>query len=197
MKLVPLPDFSLDTKLKYLYENAKNIDLLITFGIYPDCQAMAITYKKLNPNGLVYSALDANSFWMDRIDWTNQIFQRFLSSTDVIATSCSAIANYLSKKWKHNIYCITNGYYSFLNSHRKTKVFSEKQNRIITVGRLGTEQKATNVLLSAFAKIAKEIPEWSLRLIGTVEDSFKAFIDEIFYRKSRVERQSNIYRLYS
>lgn len=47
--------------------------------------------------------------------------------------------------------------------------YDEKENRIFTAGRLGTGEKATDVLLEAFASIAARIPDWNLCLAGTVE----------------------------
>ena len=182
LELVALRQYNIEEKLNYLKNNAHDIDLLILLGAYPDCQSMAVNYKQWNPYGMIYCGLDANSFWMDRIQWADPYFQKFLDAVDVLATSCSVMAGFLSKKWHRSIHCITNGYYSFLKKPRVVKRFSEKKNVILTVGRLGTKQKATHILLEAFAKIAKEIPDWSLRLVGTVEKNFEPIVTD-FYRK--------------
>lgn len=66
-----------------------------------------------------------------------------------------------------------------------------KENIILTVGRLGTEQKATDVMLEAFAQAAGKIPEWKLRLVGSIESSFEKYIDDYYVRypnlRERVE----------
>jgi len=48
------------------------------------------------------------------------------------------------------------------------------------VGRLGTEQKATNVLLEAFAQAAGLLPEWELHLVGNMEEEFGEYLDRFW-----------------
>ena len=48
----------------------------------------------------------------------------------------------------------------------------KKEKIILTVGRLGTEQKATEILLEAFAKAGLD-KEWKLVLAGSVEPEFE------------------------
>ena len=55
----------------------------------------------------------------------------------------------------------------------------EKKKIIITVGRLGTEQKATENLVEAFKKIAEKIPDWKLVLVGSMTPEFKQYITRI------------------
>ena len=127
---------------------------------------------------------------MDRILWDNEYFIQMLDLCDVIATSCRAMQKHLNEKWPWKIEYIPNGYYSF-NTTRPTLVFSEKENIILTVSRLGTPQKATHILLEAFALIANKIPDWKLRLVGSIEPKFKEYIDNFFKKHpeltSRIE----------
>jgi len=39
-------------------------------------------------------------------------------------------------------------------------------------------QKATNILLEAFALIADQLPDWKLKLVGSIEESFHAYIHD-------------------
>lgn len=57
----------------------------------------------------------------------------------------------------------------------------ERENIFLTVARLGTVQKATDILLEAFAKSADK-HNWDLKLIGTVEKEFRPYIEE-YYKK--------------
>ena len=59
--------------------------------------------------------------------------------------------------------------------------FSEKENIILTVGRIGNWQKATEVLLEAFSLLPKD-HEWSLHLTGPVEPSFQPILESFFKR---------------
>ena len=179
MKLEFLSDGKAMTKAQYIIEHGKEIDCLILRGCYSSNYGVAFAYKTINPNGKIYVGLDANSEWMDRILWDDADFVEFMNNCDYIATSCTAMVDFLNKKWPRHIHCIPNGYYD-LFSVDKNNEKPEKEKNILTVGRLGTVQKATDVLLSAFAQISQQIPEWSLRLVGTVEKDFEKYINAYF-----------------
>lgn len=176
-----LHDGGVQGKIKYIEEHAKEIDCLLLRGCYESNFEVAVQYKQQNPDGRIYVGLDANSWWMDRILWDKREFVDFMDSCDVIATSCRAMQEHLNKKWPWKIEHIPNGYYDFTHKW-KPPIFSEKQNIILTVGRLGTNQKATEILLGAFAIIADRIPEWKVRLVGDVEETFENFRTEYFRR---------------
>lgn len=181
MKMEFLPNGGITEKMRYIGANAKNIDALLLRGCYPSNFPVAEVYKRANPAGRIYVGLDANSDWMDRIKWDEPAFIKFMDDCDVIATSCSSVQKYLNEKWPWKIEYIPNGWYDF--SHRqKEPVFENKKNIILTVGRLGTEQKATEVLMEAFAQIADKVPGWHLRLVGSVEEPFRTYIKEYFGR---------------
>lgn len=174
-----LDDGGVSGKIQYIEEHAKEIDCLLLRGCYDSNFRVAVRYKQHNPDGRIYVGLDANSWWMDRIIWDKREFVEFMDSCDVIATSCRAMQEHLNQKWPWKIEHIPNGYYDFTHTW-KPPMFSEKQNIILTVGRLGTNQKATQTLLEAFALIANRLPEWKLRLVGNVEEAFESYITEYF-----------------
>ncbi len=180
LKLKALSDNKIETKLQYLADHAKDIDLLILRGGYTGCISMASVYKEYNPGGLIYCGLDSNSIWMDGIAWYDPYYSNFLDKCDILATSCTAMADYLRAKWHRDIKVITNGYIDLDGASKGSCSFEEKDNIIFTAGRLGTNQKSTEILLLAYALIADRIPGWKLRLAGKVEESFKPFVERFF-----------------
>ncbi len=180
MKLIPLPGSDFETKLEYLTQNAKDIDLLILRGGHDINAVMAKVYKSNNPNGLIYCGLDANSGWMDRIEWYNKDYKWFIDNCDVLATSCTAMAQHLTKKWHRKVDVLTNGFYDFFKTNIDNNKFEDRENVILTVARLGIKQKATDLLLEAFALISPEIPGWTLRLAGPVAEEFMPFREKFF-----------------
>lgn len=166
-------------KLKYIKENAEKIDALLLRGCYDTNFGVATLYKSLNPKGRIYVGLDANSLWMDRIAWYAPNFTEFMDSCDVIATSCRIMQEHLNLKWPWKIEHISNGYYDFTHTWKRP-CFNEKENIILAVGRLGNYEKATEILLEAFARIAGRIPDWGLRLVGGIEESFEPYIIKFF-----------------
>lgn len=167
-----LPDDTLQSKLNYLQKEAGEIDGLLLYGAYTGYLPLADVYKNANPKGKIYLALDANSFWMDRIQWAEPEFCRLLDHCDVIGTSGRVLQRHLNEKWPWVIEYFPNGFFNFTGMDMAFS-YEKKKNVILTVGRLGTGQKATNVLLEAFATIAEQIPDWNLHLAGTVEKEWK------------------------
>lgn len=108
-----------------------------------------------------------------------------MEQCDVIGTSSRAMQKHLNEKWPWAIEYIPNGFYNF-TQREWTPSWREKKNVILTAGRLGTSQKGTNVLLEAFARIAPEIPDWELRLAGSVEPEFEEYLSEFWERNDEL-----------
>lgn len=181
IKMEFLEKGTMEEKISYIEKNAKDIDLFIVRGAYDINALPAIKYKQLNPKGKIYLGLDANSHWMDRIRWDRDVYIRFMESCDVIATSCRSLQRHLNEKWPWKIEYVPNGFYNYYNI--KTGFDnSKKENTILTVARIGTEQKANNIMLEAFAKAADRIPDWNMKLVGPIQKDFEAFTDNFFHR---------------
>ena len=67
--------------------------------------------------------------------------------------------------------------------------FKDRSNIIFTSARLGTKQKATEILLSSFVKIADQIPNWKLKLAGGFSENVN--IADDFY-KAHPELQERV-----
>jgi len=55
---------------------------------------------------------------------------------------------------------------------------SKKENTIITVGRIGADQKNNMELMIAFAKASDALKNWKLKLIGDIEPEFQPIIND-------------------
>lgn len=163
----------------YLRNKANEIDVLYVFGIYPWTMAWIEAYKSFNPNGKVYLKLDANIYWMNRMDFRPEILS-VLAKCDLISVECRTLHTYLNRKLPVKIEYIPNGFHpASKHSHSLIK-FSEKENTILTVGRLGIHQKANEILLQAFAKVSSYLSDWRLKLVGEMDESFKPYINKFF-----------------
>lgn len=180
MNLLLLAEDSSDIRVALLEKLAPKADLLILRGFYESNIDTARIYKVLNPAGKIYCGLDMNSTWLNKIDWHAEKCRQFFTDADIIATSSTAMAACLSEKWSKTVYTITNGTYDFDDAFRVFKPFSERENIILTVGRLGTAQKATEVLVEAFLKIEEDIPDWRLELVGSETDEFRTYLENIY-----------------
>lgn len=170
--------------IKWLKNNAKKIDVLHLYfwGLWTS--VYIYVYKKYNKNGLIYVHLDWDGDIMDK----QSSFVRTSEKTLLSKKKCHDILwglqnyQYLNKwkgKWPFiNMTYIPNGF------HWEQDIpyipFEKRNDVILTVARNGTEQKQTNILMNGFAAVSEEFPDWKLVLAGTVEDSFKPFIDQYF-----------------
>lgn len=73
---------------------------------------------------------------------------------------------------------VPNGFYD--DGVQKSLKFNKKENKIVTVGRIGTKQKATEILCKAFKKFSVHNQDWKLEIIGPIENEFKPFIANYF-----------------
>jgi len=89
----------------------------------------------------------------------------------------------------HSLIYLPNGFYDY--EKKKKTSYSEKKNIFITVGRNGTYQKATEVLLEAFRLFAKKNISWDLQIVGSIEDSFLQFIEEYFIENPELRNRIN------
>ena len=156
-----------ESRLQYIRENYQKIDLMVCHNHFEDFGEMIKLYKSLRPDGKVYLETDTNNDFQDRFVLNNESNQEFLNNCDVVGVSCRKMQKFLSRKWKCKVDYITNGFYNFANIDLENIInWQERKNIILTVGRLGTYQKNTELLLHAFSMIHHKIPTWKLQLVG-------------------------------
>ena len=98
--------------------------------------------------------------------------------------------DHLNEKWPWHIDCVHQGYYNIFGfEDDREAVLGSKEKVILCVARHGTWQKATEVLLEAFAYIEETIPEWKLELVGSVEEDFKSYIEEYYRRYPKLRER--------
>lgn len=152
---------------EFLSYSAMQYDILYIFGPYPCYNDIAAAYKRYNPDGKVYCKMDMNRYWLSQIT-SREYFHKLLRLCDVCSVESANIHKIINRKVPYDIELIPNGFYDTFDSDPIS--YSEKENIILTVGRLGTEQKQTNLLIEGFLKA--NISDWKLRLVGSVEPSF-------------------------
>lgn len=181
LSLIYEDDISKEKYYEYLQNHYLEMDILILHGMYDETIPFLERYRALRPDGKVYCGLDMNSGWMQNIQWDSDQVQKFANQCDLIATASSALRDALNANPRVNFPCRFIPYGFFDPNHRQIKVdIQKKTNTIITVGRIGSRQKNNQELMVAFSQIAHYIPEWNLKIIGTIEPSFQSFIDEYY-----------------
>lgn len=185
---------------KYIYIHAKKIDVLNLYHITSRRNILWIlVYKLANPKGKIHLKLDADYRMVDLIDFNPKRLKgkikRYIlkEKVDLYTVESETMKNILEEKWKIEMKIIPNGIYR--ENEISPAKSEDKQKIFLTVGRLGTEQKATEDILTAFEKI-KDETNWNLILAGNVEDKFKKYIENYFKvnpeLKNRVRFTGNI-----
>lgn len=186
-ELVALPDEMphLEAAAHYISEHGSQIDLLCLFGArgeYMDAELLS-TYKARNPQGIVYLKLDANIDWANSFPLFHEPFAAFLQQCDIISCEARRLQAFLYKKWQRPIEYIPNGVYYPLYPEAADARYEDKENMILTVGRLGTAQKNTLLLLYAYAMAFVKLKEpWDLVLVGSVTPEFQTDYDDFCKR---------------
>lgn len=181
----PAPDNEiLQSYIQFLKENYHKIDVLIVNGPYPYGIYNANRYKKLRPDGKVYCALDMNSSWMSKIKWDSQELLDFANTCDVISTVCTPIRDALNFNPKVKFPCrfLSNAFYKTENTPPIIVDANLKENVILTVARIGTEQKNNQEMMEGFALVSDKLDGWKLKLVGSIDPEFTCFVEDYFLR---------------
>lgn len=175
--LITLPESGshMETAIQYISEHRAEIDLLFLFGARGEYMELARTYKSLRPDGIIYLKLDANIDWANSFPLSHAPFAAFLQDCDIISCEARRLQAFLYKKWQRPVEYIPNGVYYPIYPEAENVRFEDKENMILTVGRLGAAQKNTLLLLYAYALTSVELREpWKLVLVGSATPEFQA-----------------------
>lgn len=191
----------------YLIKNARKIDVLILFHYTRQTVVMTSLYKWKNPKGSVYvkADIDAEKIAGNLIDHRDlksivqkKIYRNFTRRVDCFSCETSLAYDKIMKSssyiWdlKSKLLLLPNGFDEelLMKFGIKENSFDEKENLIITVGRLGTEPKNTEMFLKALEDA--DLQHWKVCLIGPIEEGFEEIIQN-FYERFPEKKNSVIF----
>ena len=188
---------------KYLIKNAKNIDVLMLFHVSRCSYWYAYFYKKLNPNGFVYVKADFNlavyqkewnivnskpesfrEFFRKRRESTEYTKRKkLIPMTDLISYESLEAYEFMKDSYagidtKGKTIYLPNGFDDEIIDKIKVRTLEEKENIILTVGRLGTEPKNTELLLKTLKEI--DLKNWKVYLVGSIDKKFINYKENFF-----------------
>ena len=188
----------------YLILNAKKIDVLMRFHHTQQTSVMAWIYKLLNPKGKVYVKADMNTQQNTYPPLSRNgikkglekiIYNMFIRHVDIISCETSTVYNMLQDSdlsyfaFKNKLVLMPNGFdEEYLNElNIKEKRFENKENLIITVGRLGSVEKNTELFLHSLEDV--DLKSWKVYFIGPIENSFDERINQFFKKYPEKKNQ--------
>lgn len=178
--------------LTYLLKNARQIDLFLCFHAYYPVIFLAFIYRILNKRGLIYNRADGGGSlvtYRRRMLLKKKIHRFFFKIINYISFEGNAIysrAIDIHSMYRSKMLLIPNGFNEdkFQASGIIIKDLNQKENIILSVGRLGSHQKNTEMLLRIAETI--NLKNWTILLIGPIEEheqNFKLKIED-FYKKN-------------
>jgi glycosyltransferase involved in cell wall biosynthesis len=202
----------------FFLKQSKKIDVLNIFHLAKwENLLSAFVYKLFNKHGFVYLKMDnchnSGIYPWEKIFNKNIVPVSFLASPketlkwkikkffiknifikkiDLFSVEDVESKEYFENKYdvfKNKLLVAYNGHtIDFVNKNIKIKSFEEKENLIITVGRLGTFPKNTFNLLKGFALTAK-MHNWQLELAGPIDPQFVADKDKFYKANPTLENR--------
>ena len=198
----------------YLLCNSRKIDILNTFHLTWSSLLFVFIYKVINSKGFAYIKLDNCALsgiypWeidveKHRSDHIRDVnFKRrlkgciarrlLINKPDLWSIEDEYSKDLFGSKYsffKGKLITVFNGHTSDLPGAVSFCNIADKEDIIMTAGRLGTFQKATDVMLDAFKTVAAQ-SKYNLHLAGPVETSFQPYIEE--YRQANPSLNSRVF----
>lgn len=177
------------TGLVYIWKNAKNVDWFNFYHGGRKVYYWTKLYKYLNPNGKVYLKMDLSYEGCKKYSGSKKelkIFNKTAKAVDIISVESEVIRNLVKDFSDADVKLISNGYYDA--DDLKIKTVSDRKKEFITVGRLGTPPKATDLLLEAFYRSSNQ-HDWNLRLVGPVEEDFVEYKNSFFAKHPEMKER--------
>ncbi len=170
--------------LRYLHAHAKDIDVLNLYHLNLSTYFFEIAYRVWNRHGKLYLKLDMNMIGLKtclKKNLVGIIKRASIRRADIVSVETILLQKELQAHFGNKIIYITNGCYMPENSLDNCTDCCQKENTLLTVGNLGTPEKATDTLLEAFAESA-HTHDWNLKLIGSIDSTFQSYLDNFFIR---------------
>lgn len=175
--------------LNYLKQHAQNIDVLHLFHLTKESVYYGLHYKKINPNGKVYLKMDVVNEMLESeiiyskkkiIQWFHQRkATQFLKQLTAISVENPTAVELIKQQFPEltdKVFLMPNGINCQLTTNFPAlKSYQEKENIILSVGRIGAPDKNYALLLEAFMQA--NLPQWKLILVGEVTPDFQKLVD--------------------
>lgn len=188
---------------KFLFFNSKNIDVLMLFHISKCSFWYAALFKKINPAGKIYIKADFNENvykneigvlknkvnnlktflkkHREKIEYKRR--KQLLPMVNLISfetnKSYNAMDKYAGVNIKGKTIYLPNGYDNYyIEKNIKKLSFEQKKNIFITVGRIGTLEKNSYLLLETLSKL--DFKDWKFYFVGPETKEFSKYKKKFF-----------------
>lgn len=189
--------------VSYLIKKSRSIDVLNVYHLTQESILYGLLYKLLNPRGILYLKLDMNvrHYETNGIRFSEhalkeavhqRVYLRFRQSLD-LASAETGKGLGLLQKLDEELYRKTIKLPSGLNNEKIKKklnhdLYAQKENIMLTVGRIGSHAKNSELLLEAISRL--DLKDWIVYFVGPIEEGFQPTIDHFF--KNNPEKKEKV-----
>lgn len=178
----------------YVWKNAPHYDVINFYHVNPLKNLLCFLAKKSNPSIITYVKCDMGREGFVKEQNSSGGVQCW-ADTDLftIETKKYVLKLNLLNKYRNRIKYLPNGFFDVFDTSENNyfggfPLDKDKEHIILTVGRLGTYQKNTEMLVEAFCNLKrnKKLEGWKLYLIGDATSEFKEFLSKICESNSKL-----------
>lgn len=202
--------------ITFIWKNSKNYDVLNFYFGGREELFLALITKIRNPNIKVYVKMDlVKEKYIRQINLSKNLSVKILQALSNILTSvidlytveCRTYIFGLNKikRFRNKVKYLPNGFFDDLvevdKDIKKEKIF-------LTVGRLGTPEKNTEMFIEAIENIEPEkLKDWKIYLVGSMTDEFfewfsnklksKPYLKNYIIITGNINNKKELYTLYA
>ena len=174
--------------MKTIVRNARKIDVLLINGSSAKHMTAVFLYKKINPRGKVIifgdmEAPQAKELYMNGFMYSSgfsgkikKLLTNFFFHNVTYIVANTEAHGYMERLFMRNGWSGLLHFYPLVDDEKfnsfgiTRKTFTEKENIMVCVGRIGNYQKNTEMLLEALHKV--DLKDWKIYMIGPITNSF-------------------------
>lgn len=162
-------------------------DVVMAVGLYDFTLDIITKLKEQGSQARLYVKLDLNVHHFKRLSVHKVWIASLLQQCDLVTIESRSLQKIMEKEWGIKTHYLAHGYYDLARVQESPIPVRKKE--ILTVGRLGTHQKNTELLLEAFLSCQDHIGDWNLVLVGPVETSLQQVLDGLFQKNPKLRER--------
>src|ERR1035437_3860342 len=176
--------------------------LLMIFHLQPQWGFSLFFTRWMFPNTRIHLKMDISQLWLSEMreqeiqapKYVKNNWARLLKLADIVSLETSDTFKLIQSRPLFGVdldlrlILMPNG----VSTQMAQSVNSvSKEKRILTVGRLGTEQKNTEMLLEALASV--ELKDWTIDLVGSLEPEFEKWLNNFLQVRPDLSRRIQLW----
>ena len=177
--------------IKYIYFNAPKYDVINFYHCHRFINFLCWLAKKRNPDIITYVKLDMGKAGFEKEMKKQKCNggEKHRDNTDLFTVETKKYVDPLNdlNKFKNKVKYLPNGFFSDLADVDLSKIKKEKI--ILTVGRIGTYPKNTELLIESLIELENDLKDWKVYLVGPMTEDFKIWLNNRLVDHSKLKNK--------